>query len=122
AQMTGFALAGAILAVGHHVYFISLHLTPSDGTVRVGGHSISRQKIANFVATVFIFLVKLCLSQSISKAFDQRLWYTVRSKAIRLSGLDALFSALGDPAAFLNLEMVWRAKMAAGLAFVAWTV
>ncbi|KAJ7498319.1 hypothetical protein B0H11DRAFT_1997420 [Mycena galericulata] len=121
AQMTGFALAGAILAIGHHLYFVSLHLTPSDGTVRVGGQSLSRQKITNFVATVFIFLVKLCLSQSISKAFDQRLWYTVRRRALRLSGLDALFSALGDPIAFFNLEMVWRAKMAAGLAFIAWT-
>ncbi|KAJ7455650.1 hypothetical protein B0H11DRAFT_1617699, partial [Mycena galericulata] len=120
AQMTGFALAGATLAIGHHVYFVSLHLTQSDGTVRIGGQSVSRQKIINFVATVFIFLVKLCLSQSISKAFDQRLWYTVRRRAFRLSGLDALFSALGDPTAFLNLEMVWRAKMAAGLAFIAW--
>ncbi|KAJ7440809.1 hypothetical protein B0H11DRAFT_2098359 [Mycena galericulata] len=101
AQMTGFALAGAILAIGHHLYFVSLHLTPSDGTVRVGGQSLSRQKITNFVATVFIFLVKL--------------------RALRLSGLDALFSALGDPIAFFNLEMVWRAKMAAGLAFIAWT-
>ncbi|KAJ7025639.1 hypothetical protein C8F04DRAFT_1239011 [Mycena alexandri] len=120
-QMTGFALAGAILAYGHHIYFVSLHRTPSDGTVRVGGQSVSRQKIPNFVATVLIFLVKLCLSQSISKAFDQRLWYTVRRRALRLSGLDALFSALGDPTVFLNLEMVWRAKMAAGLAFIAWT-
>ncbi|KAF7340439.1 Pc21g08530 protein [Mycena venus] len=121
AQMTGFALAGAILAVGHHVYFVSLHLTPSDGSVQVGGHPISRQKITNFVATVFIFLVKLCLSLSIAKAFDQQLWYTVRRRAMRLSGLDALFNVLADPTAFLNFEMVWRAKMAAGLALVAWT-
>ncbi|KAJ7657264.1 hypothetical protein DFH06DRAFT_1297931 [Mycena polygramma] len=121
AQMTGFVLAGAILAVGHHVYFTSLHLTPSDETVRVGTHAVSRQKIANFVATVFIFLVKLCLTQSIAKAFDQRLWYTVRRSSMRLRALDALFGVLGDPSAFLNLEMVWRAKMAAGLAFIAWT-
>ncbi|KAJ6535760.1 hypothetical protein B0H19DRAFT_1184132 [Mycena capillaripes] len=121
AQMTGCVLAGAILAAGHHVYFTSLHLTPSDGTVHVGGQAIPHQKITNFVATVFIFLVKLCLSQSIAKAFDQRLWYTVRRSAMKLSGLDALFSVLGDPSAFLNFEMVWRAKLAAGLAFVAWT-
>ncbi|KAJ7354228.1 hypothetical protein DFH08DRAFT_955626 [Mycena albidolilacea] len=62
--MTGFALAGALLAVVHHIYFVSLHLTPADGTVRVGGQPVSHQKIANFIATVFIFLVKLCLSLS----------------------------------------------------------
>ncbi|KAJ7713356.1 hypothetical protein B0H14DRAFT_3016562, partial [Mycena olivaceomarginata] len=78
-------------------------------------------KIANFVATVFIFLVKLCLSLSIAKAFDQQLWYTVRRRAMRLAGLDALFSVLVDPTAFFNLEMVWRAKVAAGLGFMAWT-
>ncbi|KAJ6573158.1 hypothetical protein DFH09DRAFT_1362250 [Mycena vulgaris] len=121
AQMAGFALAGAILSVGHHVYYASLHLSPADGTTRIAGHPISRQKVTNFVATVFIFLVKLCLSQSISKAFDQRLWYTVRRSSMKLNGLDALFGVLGDPVAFLNFEMVWRAKVAAGLAFIAWT-
>lgn len=121
AQITGFALAGSILAVGHHVYYASLHLTTSDGTVGVGGHAISRQTFTNFIATLFIFVVKLCLSQSVSKAFYQRLWYTVRRRAIKLNGLDALFSVLGDPTAFLNLEMVWRAKLAAALAFIAWT-
>ncbi|KAJ7697191.1 hypothetical protein B0H17DRAFT_1052341 [Mycena rosella] len=121
AQMTGFALGGAILAAGHHIYYTALHLTPSDGTTSIGGHIVSHQAITTFVGTVFIFLVRLCLSQSISKAFDQRLWYSVRRTAMKLGGLDALFSVLGDPVAFLNFEMVWRAKVAAGLAFIAWT-
>ncbi|KAJ7112052.1 hypothetical protein C8R43DRAFT_153734 [Mycena crocata] len=119
--MTGFALAGVILAVGHHVYFTSLHLTPSDGVRQIAGHSVSDQALANFIATLFIFLVKLCLSQSVAKAFDQRLWYTVRRSSMKLTGLDALFSVLGDPIAFLDFEMVWHAKVAAGLAFIAWT-
>ncbi|KAJ7457721.1 hypothetical protein FB451DRAFT_1274087 [Mycena latifolia] len=121
AQMAGFALAGAIFAAGHHVYYASLHLTPSDGTTRIGKHAVSHQAVTNFIGTVFIFLVKLCLSQTISKAFDQRLWHTVRRSAIKLGGLDALFSVLNDPMAFLHFEMVWRAKVATVLAFFAWT-
>jgi hypothetical protein len=40
---------------------------------------------------------------------------------MRLAALDALFSVLVDPTAFFNLEMVWRAKVAAGLGFLVWT-
>ncbi|KAJ7822708.1 hypothetical protein B0H13DRAFT_2291391 [Mycena leptocephala] len=119
--MAGFAIAGVILAAGHHIYYASLHLAPSDGATSIGTHTVSHQVVTNFVGTVFIFLVKLCLSQSISKAFDQRLWHTVRRSALKLGGLDALFSVLNDPMALLDFEMVWHAKIAAVLAFLAWT-
>ncbi|KAJ7234133.1 hypothetical protein C8J57DRAFT_1729235 [Mycena rebaudengoi] len=39
---------------------------------------------------------------------------------MKLGALDALFGVLSDPIAFLNFEM-WRAKLAAALAFIAWT-
>ncbi|KAJ7898358.1 hypothetical protein B0H13DRAFT_2032084 [Mycena leptocephala] len=103
--MAGFAMAGVILAAGHHIYYASLHLTPSDGATSIGTHTVSHQVVTNFVGTVFIFLVKLCLGQSISKAFDQRLWHTVRRSALKLGGLDALFSVLNDPMALLDFEM-----------------
>jgi hypothetical protein len=119
--MVGFALAGVVLAIGHHRYYSSLHLSPSGGVTRVGSHNIPHQIVTNFVATLFIFVVKLCLGQSVSKAFDQRLWYTVRRTSMKLGALDALFGVLSDPIAFLNFEMMWRAKLAAALAFIAWT-
>jgi hypothetical protein len=59
AQMAGFAMAGVILAAGHHIYYASLHLTPSDGATSIGTHTVSHQVVTNFVGTVFIFLVKL---------------------------------------------------------------
>ncbi|KAJ7713351.1 hypothetical protein B0H14DRAFT_3901993 [Mycena olivaceomarginata] len=40
---------------------------------------------------------------------------------MRLAGLDALFSVLVDPTAFFTLEMIWGAKVATGLGFMAWT-
>jgi hypothetical protein len=52
---------------------------------------------------------------------DQRLWHTVRRSALKLGGLDALFSVLNDLMALLDFEMVWHAKIAAVLAFLAWT-
>ncbi|KAJ7138946.1 hypothetical protein C8R46DRAFT_1321067 [Mycena filopes] len=119
--MVGFALAGAAFATGHHLYYASLNLTSSDGTTNIGGYNVSAQGLTHFVSTIFIFVVKLCLGKSMSTAFDQRLWYSVRRTALRLGGIDALFGVLSDPVAFLHFEMVRRAKVAAFLAFLTWT-
>jgi hypothetical protein len=50
--MASFAMAGVILAAGHHIYYASLHLTPSDGATSIGTHTVSHQVVTNFVGTL----------------------------------------------------------------------
>ncbi|KAL0576242.1 hypothetical protein V5O48_005724 [Marasmius crinis-equi] len=104
----------------HHVFFSRLHLQSADRTRSIGQYQVSMQRISTLAANAFIFLSKLLFSLSISKAFDQRVWTSANKRFIKLQGLNALFSAITNPFAFISFEMAVKAKIATFMAAVAW--
>lgn len=105
-------LAGIVFAIGHHFYYASL-----DGTPVTSGVS---QQWATRIGTGLAFLSKACLAASVSVAFTQRLWVTVKKKPISLGSLDNVFSLTTDPLAFLSFEVLFSAKILSLLAVCVW--
>ncbi|KAF7856956.1 hypothetical protein EAF04_009716 [Stromatinia cepivora] len=112
--MIAFGLSGVILAIGHHIYYASLHST-------VAG-SPSRQQFAIRFGNVFSFLVTSLLAASIGAAYDQYLWTLFKRKSFSVGGIDDLFSLKSVLTGFLNLELYSHAKVAVFLAACSWLV
>ncbi|KAF9458810.1 hypothetical protein BDZ94DRAFT_1269741 [Collybia nuda] len=115
-------LCGTILAIGHHLFYEGLdgrHVPERDQFI-IAGHHISSQQSAIFGGTALVFFAKFCFSFSLGHVFNQRLWYTMHRKWIKVKGLDAMFKVPGDPLGFFSLEMLTKAKTVAGVAGVMW--
>lgn len=118
--MISYSIAGVLLAIGHHQFYRGLDGKPANSkTWTVGDYVFDPQERTVFVGTALTFLAKFFFGLCVSKAFDQQLWFTVHRKLIKIKGLDALFSVLGDPIALFSPEML-RAKTAVIVATIAW--
>lgn len=108
-------LCGVGFAVGHHEYYKSLDGEPADDQL---------MKIR--YGTALAFLTKAALAGSVVVAFRQRVWHTVRNKAIKMHGLDALFAIVEDPTWFFKpdsgREIMTKAKLATVMAAATWYV
>ncbi|KAJ4319842.1 hypothetical protein N0V94_003712 [Neodidymelliopsis sp. IMI 364377] len=63
--------------------------------------------------TALAFFVKSMLVSTVIVCYRQRIWHTLRRKAMTINGIDGLFSATEDPTMFfLNWEMVRNGKLA----------
>ncbi|KAK7464877.1 hypothetical protein VKT23_006085 [Stygiomarasmius scandens] len=120
-KMLGYMLAALLLAVGHHLYYKHLHMTPSESTSSIGNFTYSAQTKERFITDIFVLLTRLCFGLAISTAFEQRLWYSVSHKPIALDGIDALFGIVHDPLLFRKVAM-FTARIACILAILSWTV
>lgn len=116
---------GSLLAIGHHLFYSSLHGTRAPtGTFRVVGANVSRQQLNTAVGTAFGFIVKSFLTLTVSIAFVQTFWRAARSsrKGHTLPSLDRTFSLLTNVVNLFKLE-VWRNfQLPLLLAFIAWYV
>ncbi|KAJ7266035.1 hypothetical protein C8J57DRAFT_1619229 [Mycena rebaudengoi] len=101
-------LAAAALAIGHHLFNVSLNeqIVPSTGRSS-GLHGIQSQAGASAIGTTFAFLVSALLGVSAGTAFLQCAWRLVRQRSFTVAGLDALWSSLHNPLAFLSLDL-WK--------------
>ncbi|KAJ0423246.1 hypothetical protein BJY00DRAFT_310375 [Aspergillus carlsbadensis] len=113
-MMVGPVICGALLAVGHHLYYDSL-----DDT-RVT--SINQQTWAIRIGTGFAFLIRSFLVSAVGVAAVQELWSTLRKKSIRLYGIDSMFAVMGSPIALLTWDVWVYAKTLTLLAIVAWLI
>lgn len=52
--------------------------------------------------------------------FRQRIWQTMRQKAITLRGIDQLFAVVEDPTCFASKEIYFKAKLATAMAMATW--
>ncbi|KAI0177076.1 hypothetical protein BJ166DRAFT_572942 [Pestalotiopsis sp. NC0098] len=88
-------------AVGHHLFYASL-----NGEI-VG--SPSQQEWYLRIGTGLSFLVRALLSASIGSAYIQLLWYSVKSTATSLKGVDALLGVLHNVWDLAVWEL-WRTR------------
>lgn len=107
-------IAGIAFAVGHHIFYHSL-----DGTLVT---STSQQEWTIRIGTGLAFLVKAALAASVGVAFTQYLWTIARTEAMAVGSIDAMFSMTKNPLAFINFEVLWKAKLLVLLALASWQV
>ncbi|KAL4911902.1 hypothetical protein BDW62DRAFT_206992 [Aspergillus aurantiobrunneus] len=112
--MVGFFICGAMLAMGHHLYYRSLNNTLV--------HSVDEQTWAIRIGTGFAYLVKTSLVSAVGIAAAQVTWATVRRTNVKLSGIDGMFAILNDPMSFLLPELWMHAKILTLLAIVSWLI
>ena len=114
---------GVMLAIGHHLFYNSLHgrQARTDG-YKILGSDISPQQMAVAGGTALAFLVKSALVTALSTAYLQLLWRALLRKAngSKLGDLDAAFSGLNN---IVSISKIWvwrRLPLLFSLAVVAW--
>ena len=110
--MLSFALAGASLALGHHLYYDSL-----DGTA---AGSSTRQQWTSRFGTAFSFLIVALLKAANDAAYTQYIWTLVRGKSFCIASLDKLFFLISDPIALFGVDLMKNATFAVLLALICW--
>jgi len=104
-------LLGFAFAVGHHAFYNHLDGKPADDQIRMmrfGG--------------LLSYAAKASLLGAVIFAYRQQIWVTVIHNVLRLRSIDSLFAAVNEPQAFWNWEFVKKARVAACLAVLAWSV
>jgi hypothetical protein len=117
-KMLGLLVSGVGLAFGHYFYFKSL-----DGTIVVppkSRYDLDDQEWHARFGTALAFLVKTCFAAAVTIAYKQSAWLNMRSNAHSISGLDSMFSGTTDILAYLSLDFMLNAKVAALMAGVTW--
>jgi hypothetical protein len=105
--MTALLVVGVAFAIGHDLIYNALDgkiVDASDVTFTNIGNILLNQTWSNRIGNALALGFKLGLSGAIALAFSARLWNTVQSKAISTKGLDAMFSAIDDPLAYINMD------------------
>ncbi|KAG0634740.1 hypothetical protein HOY80DRAFT_1025565 [Tuber brumale] len=109
--MVGLFILGLLGALLHHWFYLSLH-----------GKGAEDQLIMVRFGTAFAFFTKAALVGSIVLAYRQRIWYTLRTKAITVKGIDSLFSLTEDPTGFCSKDGALNAKVATLMALATWVI
>ncbi|KAM0331304.1 hypothetical protein ACHAQA_002974 [Verticillium albo-atrum] len=104
-----FLFLGICAAMGHHFFYASLDGRLADNHIRMLRYG-----------TALSFVAKASLAASVVLAFKQRVWLTVRRKAMSLSAVDSLFAAADDLSAIFNAEIFRQARIAIILAIYVW--
>lgn len=117
-KMISLLLSGVAVAISHHSYyhFLDKKEVSTDDT----RWNMRSQQWQLRYGTAFAFLAKTFLAASISVAYQQQIWATMRAKALTISGLDATFGATRDLSAFLNGSFLFNVKIGASLAALTW--
>lgn len=110
--MSGSAILGIALAVGHHLFYQSLNGKPASNTT---------SQTWNFrVGIGFTFLVKTSLTTAASVAAVQNIWCILHQKAIKVLSIDSLFGILGNARRFLDVSTWFQALTVVFIAMIAW--
>ncbi|KAF4635830.1 hypothetical protein G7Y89_g2260 [Cudoniella acicularis] len=117
-KMVGLLIAGAGIALGHHFYYH--YLDKKEVSTDDSKWNLKSQQWELRYGNAFAFLAKTCLAASISVAYQQHIWTTMRRKSIAISGLDATFGATKDLFSFLNTSFLFNVKVGVALAALTW--
>lgn len=120
----GLSLAvGALLAVGHHLFYNSLHgqQAKADGW-QILGSDVSPQQLNIAIGTAIAYLVKTFLLLALSTTYIQLLWRALlrAARGSTLSNLDTAFSGLTNVISLSKLCVWWRLPLFFCLALLAW--
>jgi hypothetical protein len=108
-SMGALFILGVIGAISHHIFYNSLH-----------GQEAKDQLQKVRYGTALAFFTKATLVGSVILGYRQRIWYTLRRKAMTLGAIDSLFGATEDPTLFSNWEMIKNAKLSTLMAAASW--
>ncbi|KAF3766897.1 hypothetical protein M406DRAFT_274340, partial [Cryphonectria parasitica EP155] len=100
---------GFFCAVGHHIFY-----------TRLNGQIANNQSEMLRYGTFLAYATKASYGAAIVSAFKQRVWVTVRSRFMSISGLDSMFAGAENMLAMLNFDFLRDAKGAFALALFAW--
>lgn len=112
--MVAYAFTGAVLALSHHFYYISLHGKQNG--------SATRQEWATTFGTAFSFLVVALFRSAVAEAYNQYIWTIVKRRSFGLGSLDRLFAMTSNLLGFLSWELLANAKVALIIALAVWYV
>lgn len=118
--MVSLLLGGGAVASGHHIFYQSLNGTSVDSNDHIW--SMSTQEWNVRYGTALAFVTKTCLAAAVSLAYRQQIWISLRNKYFKISAINAMFEAVNDPFAFLDLDFVWESRLGATLALMTWYV
>ncbi|KAK0919569.1 hypothetical protein LTR91_002466 [Friedmanniomyces endolithicus] len=124
----GSLLVGTLFALGHHLFYASLDGKAAAAALEdhhLLGMDLSSQQINTAAGTAFAFLVRACLTWSISIAWFQILIWTVATRGVastKLVHLDVMTSALHDLVSLVSLGAWLRRPWLWILALVAWLI
>ncbi|CAZ84010.1 unnamed protein product [Tuber melanosporum] len=104
-------IAGILGSLGHHFFYASLQ-----------GKQAEDQLMKVRYGTVLAYFTKVSLVGSVVLAYRQRIWHTMRQKAITLKGIDHLFAVVEDPTCFASKEIYFKAKLATAMAMATWLI
>ena len=103
-------VVGVVGAIGHHLFYTNLNGKPATEQLKMVRYG-----------TAMAFFVKSMLVSTVIVCYRQRIWHTLRRKAMTINGIDGLFSATEDPTMFfLNWEMIRNGKLATLMAICSW--
>lgn len=108
-SMVALLILGVLGAVSHHLFYTSLDGKEANNQL---------QKIR--YGTALAFFTKMTLVGSVVVGYRQRIWYTLRRKAMTLSAIDALFAVTEDPTRFHTWEMIKNSKLSTLMAVATW--
>lgn len=112
ALMLLYGIGGLAIAIGHHIYFASLHGTQAASSVR--------QQWPTAIGTASSFLVVTLLRAANCAAYTQYIWSLVRRRSYKLSTLDKMFALTTEPIGLLGWEIIKHAKIALFVALFCW--
>ena len=112
--MLGLFFMGMATSIAHHIFYDSL-----DGK-DVG--TTMAQEWAIRIGTGMAFIIKASLAAAVGVAYTQRLWVTLKKKAITLQAVDDLFLLTMTPTSFFSWEVLRKAKLLCFMAASMWFV
>jgi len=97
-------LVGGLSALGQHEFYtyvngedVQQFPLPQTWVIRVG--------------TAFAFLFQTVLVAGVGSAFVHRFWYSIRRSTLAIETIDSIFTVLGDPKQFWNVEFIFKTKL-----------
>ncbi|KAK4221314.1 hypothetical protein QBC38DRAFT_504994 [Podospora fimiseda] len=123
-SMAIFFLAGLASAIGHHVFYSSLHKKVVIDTKDRWDLEAIRdgQEWKIRFGTAFAFLTQSLFAEAIDVAFQQTVWVAARQQSISIDGLDAMFSAGGTIWSYFKFEFLKKATLGAILGLLKWLI
>ncbi|KAK3988799.1 hypothetical protein QBC44DRAFT_397347 [Cladorrhinum sp. PSN332] len=123
-SMITFFVAGLAAAIGHHVFYSSLHdkvVVETNSRWDLEAVRDGQEWKIRF-GTALAFLTQSLFAEAIDGAFQQTIWVAAREKAISIEGLDAMFSAGGTIWSFFKFEFIRKASLGALLGLLKWLI
>ncbi len=106
------AISGALLAVGHHLYYSRMDRTPAG--------SENKQQWAHTFGNIFAIAVGTLFATANRMAYKQYFWLVVRRRALTIAALDSLFSLTSDVTGFFVVELWKQSTLAVTIALICW--